>query len=713
MISNQSAKFDLNVIVIPRREQDPSSFTLNWEYSADLFEPPTIERMVGHYFRLLEEIIADPSQRISDLPILTEAEKHQLIVEWNKTERDYPKDKCVHQLFEEQVERTPETVAVVFEDRQLTYRELNSRANQLAHYLKNLGVGPEVLVGICVERSLEMIVGLLGILKAGGAYVPLDPQYPKERLTFMLEDAKVKVLLAQQGVVTELPEQQARVVDLDRDWGEIAQESEENPNSEITGENLAYVIYTSGSTGKPKGVLITHHNVVRLFQATNDWFSFNASDVWTLFHSYAFDFSVWEMWGALLNGGRLIVIPRAVSRSVEEFAALVKANGVTVLNQTPSAFRQLMPRLISTLAPEQSALRYVIFGGEALELQCLQPWFDCYGDGPAQLINMYGITETTVHVTYRPITQADIKSKAGSVVGRPIPDLRVYVLDERGQLLPVGIPGEIHVGGAGVAKGYLQRPELTAERFIADSFSSDPRARLYRTGDLARRLPDGELEYLGRIDDQVKIRGYRIEPGEIEAVLGQHPAIREAVVLAREDNPGDQRLVAYVVGEQGESFDAAEIRKYLKQKLPEYMIPSAFVLLDELPLTPNGKVDQEMPAPDHGRPELDDAFVAPRNPVEAILANIWAEVLKLEKVGVRDNFFNLGGHSLLAMQVISRMRNAFSVDVPLGRMFDAPTIAEMATIIMENQARILREIDSMSEEDAERSMKEIESTIAK
>ena len=460
-------------------------------------------------------------------------------------------------------------------------------------------------------------------------------------------------------------------------------------------------------------MLITHHNVVRLFQATNDWFNFNASDVWTLFHSYAFDFSVWEMWGALLNGGRLIIIPRAVSRSVEEFAALVKANGVTVLNQTPSAFRQLMPRLISTLAPEQSALRYVIFGGEALELQCLQPWFDCYGDGPAQLINMYGITGTTVHVTYRPITQADIKSKAGSVVGRPIPDLRVYVLDERGQLLPVGIPGEIYVGGAGVAKGYLQRPELTAERFIAN-FLAAIHGRDFT--ELETWLGGCPTENWNIWDGStIKLRSVVIGSSLVRSKLCSVNIRRFArPSCSRKKNPGDQRLVAYVVGEQGESFDAAEIRKYLKQKLPEYMIPSAFVLLDELPLTPNGKVDRkEMPAPDHGRPELDDAFVAPRNPVEAILANIWAEVLKLEKVGIRDNFFNLGGHSLLVMQVVSGMRNAFSVEVPLGRMFDAPTIAEMATIITENQARILREIDSMNEEDAERSMEESESTIAK
>jgi amino acid adenylation domain-containing protein len=396
----------------------------------------------------------------------------------------------------------------------------------------------------------------------------------------MLEDTQAQVLLTQACCIEDrrsrienrdpllsILDPRLKVLYLDRDWPQIGRESPENVRSKATAENLAYVIYTSGSTGKPKGVLVTHHNVARLFGSTHSWFRFDHNDVWTLFHSYAFDFSVWEIWGALLNGGKAAIVPRETTRSPQEFAALLTKHKVTVLNQTPSAFRQLMPCLISTLAPEQSALRYVIFGGEALELQCLQPWFDRFGDGPAQLVNMYGITETTVHVTHRPITQADIQSKTGSVIGRPLRDLKVYVLDHHQHLQPIGVPGEMYVGGAGVAKGYLQRPELTSERFIRDLFSSDPQARLYRSGDLARWLPNGELEYRGRIDDQVKIRGHRIELGEIEAVLGQYPGIREAVVLAREDSPGDKRLVAYIVAISGSIPSTNELRTFLKEKL--------------------------------------------------------------------------------------------------------------------------------------------------
>jgi acyl-CoA synthetase (AMP-forming)/AMP-acid ligase II/acyl carrier protein len=414
-----------------------------------------------------------------------------------------------------------------------------------------------------------------------------------------------------------------------------------------------------------------------LFHATQAWFHFDSSDVWTLFHSYAFDFSVWEIWGALLYGGKLVIVPHEISRSPQEFAALLIKHQVTVLNQTPSAFRQLIPHLTGSLSRGRMALRFVIFGGEALDLQSLKPWLDCHGDEKPRLINMYGITETTVHVTYRPIKRDEVESGSRNLIGKPIADLRVYLLDRHKALVPIGVAGEIYVGGAGVGRGYLGRDALTAERFITDRFSDAPQTKLYRSGDLARWTRDGELEYLGRIDDQVKIRGFRIELGEVEAMLAQYPAIQQAVVLAREDTPGDQRLVAYLVMAQ-DSASAHDLRTYLQHRLPDYMVPSAFVLLDSLPLTPNGKIDRKaLPAPDQFRPELGDTFTAPRTPVEEMLAGIWAEILKLDKVGIHDNFFHVGGHSLLATQVVSRIRDALSVELPLRYVFEAPTIAAL------------------------------------
>ncbi|MEH2068924.1 MAG: amino acid adenylation domain-containing protein [Nostoc sp.] len=548
-------------------------------YSTDLFDGATIARMMKHFQNLLVAISENPQQPVALLPWLTQQERHQLLAEWNDIGVDYPQDKCIHQWFEEQVARTPDAVAVVYVDaqsggshvggfpdlsglpsasgrvnQQLTYRELNYRTNQLAHYLRSLGVGADVLVGLCVERSLEMVVGLLGILKAGGAYLPLDPEYPTDRLSFMLEDAQVKVLLTQQQLIESLPKHQAHLVCLDTDWEKIAQNSHSNLENTATPSNLAYVIYTSGSTGKPKGVLVNHANVVRLFAATNSWYNFNQDDVWTLFHSYAFDFSVWEIWGALLYGGRLVVVPYLVRRDPESFYQLLCTQKVTVLNQTPSAFRQLIQAEQSIATVGDLKLRLVIFGGEALEPKSLQPWFERHGDTRPQLVNMYGITETTVHVTYRPLSKADLNHTA-SVIGRPIPDLQVYVLDEHQQPVPIGVGGEMYVGGEGVARGYLNRHELTQQRFIFNPFNNNPQARLYKTGDLARYLPNGELEYLGRIDNQVKIRGFRIELGEIEAVLSQHPLVQESVVVVREDTPGDKRtsallstsLVAYLV----------------------------------------------------------------------------------------------------------------------------------------------------------------------
>ncbi|WP_442923200.1 amino acid adenylation domain-containing protein [Microcoleus sp. A6-C5] len=678
-VDNQTAKVDLTLYLEEKQEEISGQF----EYSTDLFDAVTIRRMAGHFLTLLEGIAANPDRRIEELPLLGEKERHQLLVEWNDTRSDYSSDRCIHQLFAAQVERTPDAIAVVFKDQKLTYRELNARANQLAHYLQQLGVKPEVLVGICVERSLDTIVGILGILKAGGAYVPLDPANPRDRLAFILEDAQVNVLLTEEKLLQTLPKSSAKILCLDADKSAFSQHSKENPASDTTAENLAYIIYTSGSTGIPKGVLVAHSNVVRLLAATQSWYNFNEQDVWTLFHSYAFDFSVWEIWGALLYGGRLAIVPYSVSRSPQDFYSLLCKERVTVLNQTPSAFYQLIKTEESAGIGENLNLRLVIFGGEALDLKSLKTWFDRHGDRHPQLVNMYGITETTVHVTYRPLTAADI-SKNASLIGRPIPDLQVYLLDRNCQPVPIGIPGEIYVGGAGVARGYLNQPELTADRFISNPFNDSLKAPLYKSGDLARYLPNGEIEYLGRIDHQVKVRGFRIELGEIEAALGQHPDVAQAVVIVREDIPGDKRLVAYIIANSAaqnkRSILIQELRCFLKEQLPEYMVPAAFVTLEALPLTNNGKVDRKaLPAPDRDRSELEEAFTAPSTAIEKILAEIWAQVLGLEQVGIDDNFFELGGDSILSIQVISKA-NQGGLRLTPKQLFQHQTIAQLAAV---------------------------------
>ena len=677
-ITQQAGQFDLSLEML--ETQGPLVGT--FKYNTDLFEATTVHRFAQHFQTLLAGIIADPSQAIAQLPLLTPTELQQVLgkgtdTPTNTLDENSPPAPGIHQLFEEQVVQTPDTLAVGFEDQALTYHQLNQRANQLAHHLQDLGVGPDVLVGICVERSLEMVIGLLAILKAGGAYVPLDPTYPQERLAFMLSDSKVPVLVTQEKWVPTLPACPSQVVCLDTDWPQIAQASDANPLSPAAPHHLAYIIYTSGSTGQPKGVRVNHANVVRLFTATQPWFNFGPEDVWTLFHSYAFDFSVWELWGALLSGGKLVVVPYWVSRSPDTFYELLCTQNVTVLNQTPSAFRQLIQADATSTNRQDLKLRFVIFGGEALELQSLKPWFDRHGDHSPQLVNMYGITETTVHVTYRPLTRDDLNHSA-SVIGSPIPDLQVYVLDSLQQPVPIGVPGEMYIGGAGVTCGYLNRPELTAERFIPDPFSQHPGARLYKSGDLARTLPNGELEYLGRIDKQVKIRGFRIELGEIEAALIQHGDVQETVVIAREDQPGDKRIVAYVVPRSTPS-NTSGLRQFLANQLPDYMIPAAFVLLEVLPLTANGKVDHKaLPLPDQrSRAGLTPHFVAPRTPEEDRLAGIWSAVLDHDPVGIHDNFFALGGDSIRSIQVLAQAKQAGLV-FSLEQLFQHPTIAELA-----------------------------------
>jgi amino acid adenylation domain-containing protein len=697
------ARYDLHLFMEEQNE------LRGWvDYNTDLFNATTITRMLGHFQALLEGIVAHPEQRLSDLLILTEAERQQLLVEWNDTKRDYPTDKCIHQMFEAQVERTPDAVAVVCEDRQLTYRELDCRANQLAHYLSSLGVGPEVPVGICVERSLEMVVGLLAILKAGGAYVPLDPDYPTERLAYMLDDIQAPLLLTQRHLVQKLPAQQSKVISLDGDCEIIADESEENLSVPTTPENLAYVIYTSGSTGQPKGVQICHRSVTRLLNATGPMFGFDEHDVWTVFHSYAFDFSVWEIWGALLQGGRLVVVPLETAQSPAAFRDLLHRERVTVLNQTPSAMRQLLEvRPESSKSADGWNPRLIICGGEAFPRDLAGPLME----SGAAVWNFYGPTEATVWATINPVTTTGSTSQS-IPIGRPIADRQIYLLDQNLQPVPVGVPGELHIAGAGLARGYFKRPELTAEKFIPHPFSNESGARLYKTGDLACYLPDGNIEFLGRSDHQVKVRGFRIELGEIEVLLSQHPAVRDTVVLAREETPGDKRLVAYIVTAQAEAPPASDLREFLRHRLPDYTIPSSFVFLEALPLTPNGKVDRRaLPAPDQSRPDLKEAFVAPRTEAEKVIAGIWSEVLKLDKVGIHDNFFNLGGHSLLATQVVSRVRKAFDVDVPLRAIFETPTLLGLAVQVAQTRAKkvpaeamesMLADLESLSEEETER-----------
>ncbi|MBD2965736.1 non-ribosomal peptide synthase/polyketide synthase [Burkholderia pseudomallei] len=733
----QTAQFELTLSL--REAGDDIVGHLN--YASALFDESTVRRYVTYWCRLLEGMTAGAAdQTIVGLPLLDEAERKQVVYAWNATERDYPIEQCIHQLFEAQVDRKPEAIALTFEGQRLSYAELNARANRLAHYLQERGVGPGRLVALCAERGIEMVVGLLAILKAGGAYVPLDPAYASDRLRGIVEDSQPALVLADAVGRAALGELDGAlpVIDLETDalrWREMPATNPEVASQHV--HHLAYVIYTSGSTGRPKGVMVEHAQVVRLFGATQAWFGFDERDVWTLFHSYGFDFSVWEMWGALLHGGRLVIVPTEVTRTPSAFFALLCAEGVTVLNQTPSAFQALMSAQeereeaagnIERANVVAHRLRYVIFGGEALEPRTLASWYARHGER-TQLVNMYGITETTVHVTYCALRAEDAMRLGASPIGVRIPDLQLYVLDARREPVPMGVTGELYVGGAGVARGYLNRPELTRERFIDDPFVAG--GRLYRTGDLARWRTDGRLEYLGRNDFQVKIRGFRIELGEIEAQLAKVAGVREVVVLARDSaaevrdsatehatpnalSPSpetstatatataaataaatatatatatapEKRLVAYYTGDA----DVTALRAQAAQNLPSYMVPSAYVRLDAWPLTPNGKLDRRaLPAP------ADDAYAraeyeAPQGAKEEALAAIWRELLHVERVSRHDNFFELGGHSLLAVQLVSRLRQALSVEVALGTVFDAPVLSALAERLEAENTEVL------------------------
>ncbi len=681
-----TSRFDLTLFV---EEELGDELELAWEFSTDLFDAGTIERFARRYVRLLESALADPTRAVGALPMLDDAELGEAAAGAGAgagdhgagvARRDDYAVSCMHERFERHAAETPDAPAISFDAAGLSYGELNARANQLAHRLRELGAGAETLVALFLEPSIEMIVSILGVLKAGAAYVPLDPEYPSDRIAFVLEDTAAPLVVTQRALLDRLPPSAATDVCLDRDATVLAALPTANPEPLATPENLAYVIYTSGSTGRPKGVLVEHRNVARLFTATDEWYGFGPSDVWVLLHSYAFDFSVWEIWGALAYGGRLVLSPLWTTRSPQALAELVAAEGVTVLNATPSLFVTVQEDLLEVAA--RLALRFVIFGGEALAPAALRPWYERLGEAAPTLVNMYGITETTVHVTYRPLSVADC-ARESSPIGVPIPDLSLHLLDPSGAPVPLGVAGELFVGGAGVARGYLNRPELTAERFIENPFGP---GRLYRTGDVARRLPDGELDFRGRIDDQVKIRGFRIELGEIQAAIREVGGVADTAVLAVEASPGDTRLVAYLVAEGAAAAAGAEalrgaVLAHLEDRLPAYMLPASIMVIDRLPLTRNGKTDRKaLPSPVWETQAAPDDR-APQTPTERRIAEIWQTVLGVPTVGAEDNFFNLGGHSLLAARVVTQTRKACQVELSVRALFEQPTLSAFAALV--------------------------------
>ena len=661
------AQFDLLLTM----EEQGDSITGTMDYNVDLFDASTIERMMGHYQRLLQEAVTDLDRPVNRLPLLTPAEEELMLVTWNRTETPFPDAVTIHQLFEEQVAQRPHAPAVYFEDQVLSYGELDRRANQLAHYLQKLGVGPKTLVGVCTTRSPEMIIGILGTLKAGGAYLPLDPAYPAERLAYMIQDSRTPVLLTQSTLLDRLPDHNAVTVQLDREWDVIAQEPEEAPACEATADNLAYVIYTSGSTGRPKGTMLQHRGLCNLTDVQRRAFFLEEGKRVLQFSALSFDASVWEIFQALRNGAAICLAHQEQLASGPELVKLMQKHRITTATLPPS--------LLSILPEAQLPdLETLISAGEHCSGEIVARW------APGrQFFNAYGPTETTVCASMY-LTDAEQAYPSGPPIGGPIANFKLYVLDSHLLPVPIGVPGELFIAGAGLARGYLNRPDLTAERFIPNPFVSEPGQRMYRTGDLVRWLPDGTIEFLGRIDHQVKVRGFRIELGEIEAVLRSHPQVDDAVVLARTDTPGDTRLVGYVVAHEGESPSVSDLRAWTRTKLPEYMVPAFVIILDGFPLTPSGKVDRKaLPAPDASRPQQETPYVAPRTPAEEKLAAMAADLLGLERVGVEDNFFELGGHSLLATQFISRVRDEFGVEVPLRRLFESPTVAGIAAAVEE------------------------------
>ncbi|SPE64234.1 Linear gramicidin synthase subunit D [Streptomyces netropsis] len=682
------AKFDLSFQLVERFGPDgaPAGIGGGIEFATDLFDADTAQGIVDRWARLLDGVLGDPDAPVSAVEVLSEEERERILVAWNPEAGSAPEATLVA-LFEAQAARTPQSVAVTGDGTSLTYAELDAGANRLARHLIERGVGPEQLVALALPRTEQMIVALLAVLKAGAGYLPVDPDYPADRIAYMLQDARPALVLSSTEAVavldTAAADTTARLVlDDPAVVAELARQSAEPVTdaeriTPLSPWHPAYVIYTSGSTGRPKGVMIPHQNVTRLFASTEHWFGFGTEDVWTMFHSYAFDFSVWEIWGPLLYGGRLVMVPYTTSRSTQEFRALLADQGVTVLNQTPSAFyRLIQEERENPGAAGELALRTVVFGGEALDLRRLEDWYEIHPDTAPTLVNMYGITETTVHVTYRALDRRGAAALSGSVIGEAIPDLRVYVLDAGLRPVPPGVPGELYVAGDGLARGYLGRPGLSSERFVACPFGA-PGARMYRTGDVVRWTGDGELEYHGRADDQVKIRGFRIELGEIEAALSSYDTVAQATVVVREDQPGNKRLVAYVVPATGRSIDTDGLRAHVTEVLPEYMVPAAFVTLDVLPLTANGKLDRKaLPAPDFSEHVTGRG---PRDAREELLCGLFAEVLGLDTVGIDDSFFELGGDSIVSIQLVSRARTAGLVLTPRD-VFQHRTVEALAVV---------------------------------
>ncbi|MBF0427041.1 MAG: amino acid adenylation domain-containing protein, partial [Magnetococcales bacterium] len=664
---NIPAKYDLLLSL----EERQGTLRGEFEYNVDLFAGATIRRMIGQLEVLFTAAVDAPDTPCSRLPLLPASAYDLMVKTWNRNPFAEPEVACIHTLIEAQAAKTPTAAALTFGDETLDYATLNARANRLAHHLIAAGVQPGSLVGVSLERSLHTVIALLAILKAGGAYVPMDASHPKERLNLMIEDARLGWFVTESDLVDRLPAHQAALTVLDRDAAAIAERPTHNPQTAVTPQHPVYVIYTSGSTGRPKGVVIEHGRLARMFLVTRNWFHFDERDVWSLFHAFSFDFSVWEMWGALLFGGRVVVVSRATSLSPEAFYDLLAAEKITVLNNNPSVF-QALTALEESGHAKPLSLRLVIFGAEPLKLQNLRPWFDRHGDQHPQLFNLSGVTETTVHTTYHALSRADLDGH-DLRIGPPRAELHpLYILDDHRQPVPIGVPGILYAGGHGLALGYLNQPELTARAFLPDPFSDHPDSRLQRTGDLARFLPDGNIAFLGRADYQVKIRGFRIELGEIEAILARHPAVYEAATTTRENHLSEKQLVAYVETQAGQSQPTAEdLRAFLKRKLPDYMVPALFVVMEKLPRSPNGKVDRRLlPAPATDGATVSATFQSPRTPTEELVAAAWAGLLNLPRVGREENFFDLGGHSLMATRVMARLRDLFALELPLTLLFD-------------------------------------------
>ena len=672
-LRQQVAQLDLTLMVAETR----GGLAASLQYNTDLFDGSTIARLIGHFKTLIEGAVADPSESVSRLPLLTKAEEYQLLVSFNDTATPFSRDQCVHALFEEQSKQSPDAIAVIFEQDKLSFAELNARANQLAHHLRSLGVGPEVRVGICLDRALEMIIGMLAVLKAGGAYVPLDPTYPKERLAFILEDSQISAMLITERLTGALPEHEATVVCLDTRRAEIAQRSDANPNCGVTADNLVYVIYTSGSAGKPKGVMVSHRNVINFFAGMDQRIEADSTLTWLAVSSISFDISVLELLWTLTRGFKVVL---AGGKSTP--GAQIKRHKVTHLQCTPSMIKMLMTEPDSRDALR--GLKKLLLGGEALSPSLAQELATELG---CDIQNMYGPTETTIWSA----TDDVERDPTQITVGRPIANTQTYILDKQLRPLPAGLAGELYIAGEGVARGYLGHPDLTVDRFIPDPFGRQPGGRLYNTGDLSRYLSDGRIEFLGRTDQQVKVRGYRIELGEIEAAILAHAKVKEAAVTVIEHASGDKQLVACIVPNGGGNPGGSELRSFLSERLPDFMLPAFFITLDALPLTPNGKLNRRaLPAHDHTRPDLKQELIPPRDTVEEAVAAIWCELLGLESIGVYDNFFELGGHSLLASQLVHRIRETFQIELPLRSFFKSPTVADLASVMLADANRRAR-----------------------